>query len=470
MPAWNPSMPWPSTRPGGAQSPHWGGYVKLWARAAIARGSSWHLGPHQYDRLDAGNVLGGAGPTARAGEIERLWIDLSCDVRLVDIAGGASSAQGIFSKPDAAVCTLELADPTGKYDPLSSSSPYAFGGSSRLMPGVPIEVFAEVVDGDDGTVTVIPLFTGKVESWGEDWTPQPAQRTARVVASDETHVWVRYDQPEQVAQGAGETTGQRIARLVGYYGWPGTVEAASSSTVTLAPTTLAQTGWELLNRTIDDELGYVYFTPAGHMRWLNRDAWTTIGAPVLALGCDTLEDYAEEGLADILVDVSATSIDYSIRNAIYAARAGGTQQAVSSAGSIARFGKYDYKRTDLGLATDPQVGAWAGAVLNQYAYPHIALDDVTFRPVLDARSWELYRSTLELRYVSDLVRIVWAPPDRPDDIVDGLVRVVGHTHRITRGSWETKWTTTSATSLNTANVFTLGPDAQDRLSAGFVLA
>lgn len=472
MAPWDPSKPWPSSTPGGALSPHWGGYVKLWVRAAIAAGRTFHVGPHSDDRLNSGNVLGGPPvASARAGTptpVSRLWIDLSCDVRVVSITSGASSAQGVFSKPDAAVCELELADPSGKYDPLSSSSPYTYSGRSRLLPGVPLEVFAEVVNGDTGVVTHVPLFTGNVESWGEDWTPSAAKRVAQVTAADETHVWARYDQPEQPLVGAGDTTAQRVARLVAFYGWTGVVEPASSSTVTLNATTLAETGWELLNRTLDDELGYVYFTPAGHLRWLNRAAWTTVGPPVLALGCDPAAP--DPTIRDVLVDASPSAVSYDIKNAIYAARTGGTQQAARSGSSINRFGQYDYTRTDLGLASDIQVVDWANAVLSKFAFPSVTLEDVTFRPAIDPRSWELYLKALPLRYVEDLVRIVWAPPDRPDDVIDGLVRVVGHEHRITRQVWETKWTTASATSLSGEAAFTLGPDAQDRLDSGWVLA
>lgn len=469
-------MPWPSSTAGGAWSPYWGGYVKLWARAAIAAGQTFHIGAHSNDRLSSGNVLGGApaapdlfAPSALATPVSRLWIDLSCDVRTLSISGGASSSQGVFSKPDAAVCELELADPEGIYDPLSSSSPYTYSGRSRLQPGVPLEVFAEVVNATTGAVTTHRLFKGRVESWGEDWTPRSSSRSARVIAADETHTWVRFDQPEQPPAGGGDTTAQRVQRLATFYGWTGTIEPAASSTVTLAPTTFAQSGWELLQRTLDDELGYVYFTPAGRLRWLNRAAWSTPSAPVVVLGCDALEE-AGDDFRDVLVDVSPTSINYEIRNNIYAARTGGSQVNVRSSSSISRFGRYDYQRTDLGLDTDPQVGAWAAAVLNQFAFPQIALDDVTLRPAVDPSSWTLYRTLLDLRYVEDLVRIVWAPPDIPENVIDGLVHVVGHTHSISRHVWETKYVTASAGALGASSIFTMGADAQDRLDAGYVLA
>lgn len=470
-------MPWPSATPGGARSLRWGGYVKLWVRAALLAGNTFHMGAHTYDRLDAGNVLG-AAPTVGALDSaapftveQRLWYDLSCDVMDLEIAGGSSSAQGIFSRPDAATCVVTLADPTGQYDPLSPSGAFAYGGRSRLVPGVPVQVFAEVVNGDTGAVTTHVLFTGTAESWGEDWTPRPSSRRARLTAVDVTKQWVRWNRPEQTAQGAGDTIAQRIARLVAFYGWTGTVEGPATSTATLAATTLAQSAWELLNRTLDDELGYVYFTPDGKLRWVNRDAWTTTSAPVIVLGCESLENADRPTIHDVLVDASPGNLDYQLRNLIYAARTGGTTQTALSQSSRDRYGDYEYKRTDLGLNDDAQVAAWAAQVLTLYAYPQVQLEDVTFHAAISPRSWEVWNVALPIRYVSDVVRIVWAPPDRPEDVVDGLTRVVGQSHRITRAHWETKWQLVAAKPLTYAGVtFHMGAHAQDRLNAGNVLA
>lgn len=466
MPVWHPGDVWPSSTPGGAVSPKWGGYVKLFVRAALAAGAPFHMGPHATDRLDSGNVLAAPVAELESSTVNRLWVDIACDVKDLELAGGSSSAAGIFSKPEAATLVATLADPTGKFDPLNGHGPYSYGRHSRLVPGTPISAFAEIVNGDTGAVTTVQLFTGTADSWGEDWTPHPSRREAKLVASDATKQWAHYDQPEQPAVGAGDTTAQRVARLVAFYQWPGTIDAGTG-TVTLQATTLAQTGWELLNRTLDDELGHVYFTAAGVLRWVGRAAWTTTSPPVLELGCDSIE----ASLNDVLLDASPSAIDANIRNAVFAAREGGSQQTVRATSSIARYGEYDYSRTDLGLQTDVQAAAWAQQVLQVNAYPQVTLDDVTARPAIDARSWEIYTPLLGLHYVTDLVRIAWAPPDYPDHVIDGLMRVVGHQHTITRQAWDTKLTLVAAQPLRFAGVvFTMGPDAQDRLDAGNILA
>jgi hypothetical protein len=285
---WNPSLPWPGS-PGGASSPRWGGYIRLFVRAAIASGNTFHLGQSSTDRLDSGNVLAASPTAATTATSPRLWVDLSCDVISVDLEAGASGSSGIFTKADAATVKIELADPEGKYDPAAVVPPFSYAGRSRLTPGVPIEVYSEVVDAVSAAVTTHYLFTGTAESWREDWTTKPSSRRCVLVASDATKTWVRFDRPEQSQVGTGDTTAARIARLVAYFGWSGTVEGPSTSSAVLSSTTLAQSGWELLGRTLDDELGVVYFTPRGALRWTNRAAWFAEVPPVLGLGCPDLE-------------------------------------------------------------------------------------------------------------------------------------------------------------------------------------
>lgn len=457
--AWAPGDPWPGTA-GGASSPHWGGYVRLYVLAELEAGTPFALGKGPNDRLDAGNVLSSA---ARA--IAELWHDLSCDVTDVEIAGGASAQEGIFSKADAATAVVTLADPDGIYDPLATGGPFSFGGRSRLTPGVPVRVFAEVVDPATSAITSHDLFTGTADSWAEDWTPNPHDREAKLVATDETKRWARYNRPEQPAVGQGDTTAQRVQRLVTFYGWPGVIDAPAASSAVLQSTTLAQSGWELLNRALDDEIGFVHFTRSGHLRWTNRDAWLTLGEPVVELGC-------ADGMYDVLVDAAPGTVDLQLRNSIHAARSGGVEIAAQSSASIQRYGVYEYGRDDLGLVDEAAVGAWVQTVLVMYAYPVTGLDEITMLPAIAAQSWAAWRDVLSVMLVTDLVRVLWAPPDRPGAVpVDHHARVIGFSHKISRSSWELRWFLVAADLLGSgAQVFTTGPHAHDRLNAGNVLA
>jgi hypothetical protein len=450
-------MPWPSGTPGGAASPHWSDYIRLWVRAAIGSGTGFHMGQSTTDRLDAGNVMGhvpSSGP---------LWVDISCDVLDVNINGGSQSVQGILSKPDTATLEVTIADPTGKYDPVNPSGPYALGGHSRLLPGTPVEAWCEVVNPADSTWTTHYLFTGRADSWEQDWTPTPSNRQTKMVASDVTREFVRMDRPEQPAAGAGDTTKARVQRIVTFFGWLGTIIAPTGNgAATLQATTLAQSGWELLNRTLDDELGYVHFTTKGELRWLDRSVWFTKTAPVVTLGCDVGHD--------VLTDATPSAIGWQLRNSVFAARTGGTTQTALNQASIDQFGRYDYTRTDLGLADDTQAGQWAAVVVQLYAYPQVTLDDVTFQPSIAADPSACWNAVLSILMVTGIVRVVWAPPDIPDHVRDIASRVVGYQHQITRTAWEVTWMLVDSNPMAYIGaVFTMGPDAQDRLDSNFVL-
>jgi len=469
--AWLPGDPWPSGRAGGASSPAWGDHVRLWIAAGLAPGNTFHMGPHDYANLDSGNVMGGAPGVARvAVDPSRLWVDLSCDVLDVQIAGGASSAQGVLSQPDAATLTCTLRDPNRIYDPFNRRGPFAYGGRSRLVPGTPVVAFAEVVTPADSAIAVHYLFSGTADSWGEDWTPRAQNRVAKLVATDETKRWARYDREEQPPVGAGDTTQQRVQRLVDYFQWIGTVEHAPASTVTLLATTLAQTGWELLNRTLDDELGYVYFTPDGTLRWVNRASWSERPPPVIVLGCPDVPVEGAEDFHDVIVDVSPAVIDTQIRNRISAARTGGTAQYAVSLSSMDHYGEYAFSRTDLGVATDTQAALWAIELLRYYAYPQLSLEDATLLPGISPDDDVVWNALLGARYVTDLVRIVWSPPDLPANVVDQSSRIVGAAHTITRSRWEVKLQLVATNALQSSGLlFHLGPHANDRLDSGWIM-
>ena len=460
MPVWTPGSPWPTATPGGAVSPHWGGYTKLYVRAAIGAGNTFHMGVHTFDRLDAGNVLGG-GVAAPGND---LWIDIACDVADLEVIGGATTSAGILTKADAATITVTIADPNGWYDPLNPAGPFSYGGRSRLVPGTPVEVFAEVVDGATGTVSTHWLFTGTADTWQQDWTPNPTERQTQLIASDATKMFSRLDRPEQPPVGAGDTTQQRVHRIVDFFGWPGVVlDPAGGGTVTLQATTLAQPAWEMINRALDDELGYVYFTAKGELRWLPRTVWATAAPPIVTLGCDV--GY------DILIDASPSAMDTQMRNAVYAARVDGITQSAISTTSVETYGRYDYTRTDLGLATDAQAAAWATALVQLYAYPTVTLDDVTRVPALDPQPWKPWAAILAVTPITDIVRVHWSPPDIPGRApVDVNSRVVGVSHRVSRTAWEVRWQLVNTRPAAQAGaVFTMGPHPQDRLDSNFVL-
>jgi hypothetical protein len=437
---------WPGT-PGGASSPHWGGDIRLYVWIAISAGSTFTWGQSDTDNLDAGNVWGGGsvGPEPPA---ERLWVDVSCDVRTLQTHIGGARSDGALSRTEAGTCSLTLADPNRVYDPLNPDSPWQYAGRSRLAPGTPLWVWAELLESPGSAYRI---FTGTVDTWQEDWALHKKDRAAQVVASDATKTLVNLDWGEQSSQGAGETVDERIDRILDHYGYTAD-RVLDPSDVTLQATTLAQSAWELMGRASDDELGFLFIDRMGAIQFRNRDTWKVLAPPVLEVGCP--DGY------DAVLDADVTSSG-TIRNAIYAANAGGTVQQARAEASIAIYGPHNYKRTDLGMQTDSQAGAWATFLVQVQGFPRAQIQKVVLRPAFTPEMWA---TLLVLNLIEDRVKVEWQPPGEP--LVTGVGRVLGVDHTISRHSWETDLSLTMGDLF--ARVFHWGPHPNDRLTQGNV--
>lgn len=478
-----PPDPWPGTA-GGAWSPNWGPNIRLYVWAAIAAGTTMHWGPDPTGRYDAGNVYGGTSPAPPGGTGGLLWRDITCDVLDLQTSLGADSADGPITKANAGTATFTLRDTHRDYDPLNPASPYQYAGVSRLGPGTAVKIWAELYSpagGSDLTteagdqlvteagdqlnleapfpsasLTPFMLHTGTVDSWEAPWEPNPQNRRANVVSSDATKDLVALDRGEQPAAGAGDTTNQRIERILTYYGWTGT-RVLDPSAVTLQATTFAQSAWELIGRVSDDEIGLTYIDPSGVLRFRTRALWQTVPAPALTVGCSPQAPSAW----DIILDANVAASGAYYVNAAYATRTGGTQQTAKNLESIQLYKERGLKRTDLGLNTDPQVATWASFLVSLLAWPRARITDVALRPALDHLSWA---DVLGIDLMTERVQVYWKPPDSADTVT-GTGRAIGVDHNITFRRWDVGL----HLALGDLQGRTLhwGPHPNDHLDAGY---
>jgi hypothetical protein len=441
--------PWPGT-PGGATSPAWGGAIRLYVWVAIAAGSTMRWGQSATDNLDQGNVWGTGvvTPTPPAG---RLWVDVSCDVRAVDTHIGGVRPDIVLSQAEAATCSLTLADPDRIYDPVNPDSPFQYGGRSRLAPGTPVWVWAEVL-ATPTTVTTWRIFTGSVDTWTEEWELHKSLREAKVVASDNTKVLVNSNGAEQSAIGAGETVQARINRILTWFTYTGATNLDTSA-ITLQGTTLAQSAWEMLGRAVDDEIGFLWIDRLGVLQFRNRNVWKALLAPVLSVGCP--DGY------DCVIDAKTVAGADEIRNTINASNTGGTMQTATSPTSVQQYGIQSYRRTDLGMQTNQQAADWAAYLLSLNAFPRPHIESVTLKPKFTPAMWP---TLLGLTLITDRVKVQWEPPGEP--LVETTGRVLGVDHSITRHTWEVKLALTMADLYG--RVMHWGQHPYDNLTVGNV--
>ena len=474
---WAPGDPWPGT-PGGAENAAWSPYVHFFLEAAIAGGNQFTLGPvaGSGDALDSGNVYG-PPPTDAAP----LWVNLSCDCLSVEIQNGASTSAGALSKADAGTLVADIYDPDQRYDPFNPDSPFTLRARTRLAAGEPVRCYAEVLTRAKAAgapdLTKVMLFTGTVDHWSEPWTNHAGERVATLQATDAVKQWTRWDHPEQNPAGNNDSLSQRVNRIANEFGWPvaDILPPMGTSVAVFDSTTLAQPAWEMLNRTLDDELGMAYFTGDNKLRYTTRPEWSRRANPYFTLGCPA--DFPPDQRAlvfDVVVDAKPAYYDATLRNVVNAANSGGQSQTSRSEASIARYGEWSYQRTDLGLNNNAAAQAWADELVRLYAFPQKTLESVTFQPALhaligtpDEPGW-CFRSCLGLPLVSEVIRVVWTPNgiDNPFDVAG---RVVGTKHSITPDMWEIEYKMVGSELATVADAFHMGPDPNDLLDSGFVL-
>ena len=94
---------------------------------------------------------------------------------------------------------------------------------------MPVEVFAEVIEPASSTITRYTLFKGTADRWTHELEPVAMERRTRVVATGAVKALANTNYEETTSVGAGDTTAQRIARLVAYYGWRAASNGSASN-------------------------------------------------------------------------------------------------------------------------------------------------------------------------------------------------------------------------------------------------
>jgi hypothetical protein len=208
-------------------------------------------------RWDSSAVWG--NPDTSLGD----WVEVTCDTAdPFTLAAGASEADGVVTRWEAATCSLRLLG--AQYDPWSG--PYA----GIVGPMVPLRVRWRPAGGSSGSW--LAAFTGAVAADGWDWTPGKRPEV-QVSATDSTQVLAAYDPVEQPATGTGDTAAARIGRILDLAGWPSNLRDITAGGVKLKSSTMADVIWTQLLQVADTDLallwvrrdGRVAFRPEGRV-------------------------------------------------------------------------------------------------------------------------------------------------------------------------------------------------------------
>jgi hypothetical protein len=254
-----------------------------------------------------------------------------------------------------------------------------------------------------------------------------------------------YDGLEQSPVGAGEDTGARLERWADEAQWPAELRDIDTGNTTLQATTLAGNARDGMLRTVDTEIGEMYFDGLGNLRFRRRHAMYLDTRSAVSQG--TFSNKRGVGAlpwANVVVNYD----DQQLRNRIRISRSGGTLQEVEDVASQTRY-SYDgahemprtWGRSDLLMQTDDEALAFAQYVLYQTKDPDLRFDEMVIEPSADAAN--LFPQVLE-RKLGDRVTGKLYTPDGRTITRDVFIRGIRHTLSDPK-HWVTTWVFQSAT-------------------------
>jgi hypothetical protein len=292
----------------------------------------------------------------------------------------------------------------------------------------------------------VPQFSGRV------YAADHSDAVTLFEATDGLSDLAAYDGDEQNAQGTGELTGARVARILEEVNYRGT-SSLDPGLEELQGTTLAQPALTELWHATDSELGSVWVDRSGVLTFRDRSAWTA--APVY------LETLGPADLCGIVRSSRARMSSDKVRNEVYAAAKDHPQELEVDLPSRLKWGRRRWGRNDLLLRGQAALRAWAQEVLlwSKEVRPG-AVTELELNPATAPRLWP-FALTLD-PLVS--VRLSW--PDTEE-----TPTLVGYAHSVTPEEWRTVLVL-AAHPLDAieGSPFTLDDPARGLLDSGNVVA
>lgn len=284
---------------------------------------------------------------------------------------------------------------------------------------------------------VYDLVRGYADQWDVAWD-DPNDSTTTVTLSDAFKVFgqIRLTAAESPV-GGGEDTGARIHRVLDAIGWPAGDRDIATGDTTLQETDLEGTALEVMQEAVEAEIGELYMTPAGKVRFRNRTALFTdmrSRHPVAVFG----DGPGEIGYREVVI----TTDDATLANRVTITRDGGTPQTAEDIESQSEFLVRTYDRSGLLLETDDEALAYAQFVLYQSHEPELRFEQLRLRPLRDRG--RVLPVVLGAQ-IGDRLRIRRRPPG--GGLIERDVIIRGVQHEITPGDWQTVFALQSATRL-----------------------
>lgn len=363
-----------------------------------------------------------------------IWTDISAYVQSIKIDRQFDREVAAWRTGTA---TIVLRNQDGRFSPDNLSGPYVTSGVTQVRPWRPVRVQATY------SGTTYTLYYGDALDWIEGWTVNKAGKGVAICTVPCVDALGRlgaFDGVELVSQGAGETTGRRIHRVLDNAGFTGT-RAIDLGSVTVQATTLAANAATEIKLVADSEGGSVFVDADGAV------VFERAYALMENARSNTIQATFGDGAGEL--KYAGAELAYSgdlVKNIAAFARVGSTTQTADDASSRSLYGDRREARTDLVCETDAQTLNLARFFVERFRQPEKRITSITVLPRRDPST--LYPQVLGRR-VRDLVRVKRQPPGGHTVTRDCHIAGVHHTIDKSTGTWETSFDLWSATVYQT---------------------
>lgn len=339
----------------------------------------------------------------------------------------------------------------------------AGGGLSRITVSEPLPQAPIPGDVLIGGNMIFDLWQGYADSWDVAWTGPNASEVT-VNASDIFKVLNGIQLPENAGVGAGDDSGARVSRVLNDIGWSATGRAIYQGDTTLQATTYGTDALSELQKASDSELGELYIDGAGRVFFRSRNASFSedrSAVPQMVFG-----DGGAGELGYLNVEISYD--DTQLINDVRIGRDGGTPQGAFDGGSINRYMRHSFERTDLQMDDDEVARTYAQFLVSQRAEPELRFDALEFRltdivpAYVPGTEHTQDAAHILSRRIGDRITVKRRPPGG-GDVIERACHIRGVEHTITPGGWLIKYTLADARTLT---FLTLDSEVLGVLDAG----
>ncbi len=357
-------------------------------------------------------------------------VDISDMVMKVSTRRGRNR---ILSNFEAGTATVILNDPTAKFSPQNTSSPY-YG---KTLPLRKIRIYAITpLDGED---VEINLFAGYITSYDTGFY-QGVDSTSTVTLQCVDG----FRLINNVATGtapvpgcpAGQLSGARINALLDYAGWPGSMRSISAGDSTMMADPGGNRNLLQAIQTIEQsEFGAFFMSRNGKATFLNRERLSELADA-------TARVYSDEGLFGTLpyVNLDFAYDDQLILNDVTVTRYNdGTipapvPQEIIDADSIATYFVKSGQRSDILVQTDQEANDQARILVASRKNAELRIDSMTLTITGDQSEEDVF-----INLTSDIYTLVNITKTMPGgSTITSEVFIQGVQFDVTPNSWVLK--------------------------------